>query len=212
MGTVTVAQVITRCQNVLSDAGATRWPDAELIDWINDAQRAIATVQPEASSRVANVPLVAGTKQTLPVGAIALIGINRNMGVSGTAPGEAPRRTTAQLLDLHRPTWHTDTATLVVKNWMYDLRTPRVFYVYPPMSGATNVEAEYAIPPAAVTVVGDAISLDDFYVPVIVDYVLSRAFSKDIEIAGMAARASAHYNAFKDALAGTRAGEQAVSA
>ena len=208
MGTVTVNQIIIRCLNVLGDTSGVRWASPELTDWVNDAQRQIAVTQPEASSKIANLTLVAGTKQTLPVGSIMLVRLNRNMGSSGTVPGEAPRRVSMAMMDMHRPTWNADTATLVVKNWMYDTRTPRVYYVYPPMSGATTLEAEYSVIPAVVASGTDTIALDDFYVNPIIDYVLWRAFSKDIEIPGMKSKAEAHRAAFDQSLDMTKAGEE----
>ena len=163
---------------------------------------------PEAVLVALDVPIVAGTKQTLPVGSIMLVRLNRNMGSSGAVPGEAPRRVSMAMMDLHRPTWNADTPTLVVKNWMYDTRTPRVYYVYPPMSGATTLEAEYSVIPAVVASGTDTIALDDFYVNPIIDYVLWRAFSKDIEIPGMKSKAEAHRAAFDQSLDMTKAGEE----
>ena len=207
MGTVTCTQVITRCAYVLVDETNVRWTVTEMIGWINDACREIVVAQPEANAKIANVPLVAGTKQVLPAGAIALGRLTRNMGVGGATPGEAPRQTTQMLMDLFRPAWHADTATLVVKNFMKDTRTPRIFYVWPPMSGATNVEAEYSAIPTPVTAGADVIPLDDFYVNPIVDYVLYRAFSKDVELAGMASKADQHRAAFEQTLGLTKQGE-----
>jgi hypothetical protein len=198
--TILVSEIITRAQDLLSDTSAVRWTSAELIRYINDAQREIATVHPESSSVVANVTLVAGTKQALPAGSIALGRINRNMGVGGATPSTAPRPTSRQLMDAHKPGWHSDTATLVVKHWMVDQRTPRIFYVYPPMSGATIVECEYSVIPTPVAAAGDAITLPDFYLNAILEFVLYRAFSKDIEIPGMVAMANKHYEAFAQAL------------
>ena len=201
MGTVTVAQITTRCWNVLNDAGATRWLQPEMTDWINDAMREIVNVDPDANSKLANVTLAAGTKQVLPAGAIALGKLVRNMGVGGATPGEAPRPVAIKLMDLHRPTWHADTATLVVKNYMPDPRTPRNFYVWPPMSGATVVECEYSTLPTPVVNPSDSITLDDFYVNAIVDYVLYRAFSKDIELLNSKTKAATHKAAFDQSMA-----------
>ena len=210
MGTQLVSDVISRAQDVLVDTGAVRWTSAELIRWVNDAQREIATVQPHANAKIANVTLVAGTKQALPAGAITLIRVTRNMGVGGAASAEAPRLVMQTTMDLHRPAWHADTATLLVKNYMHDPRLPRQFYVYPAMSGATVVECEYAVIPAAVAATTDPITLDDFYLNAIVDFVLYRAFSKDLEIPGNASKAAMHMAAFAASLAGEDAGEKSA--
>ena len=208
MGTITVNQISTRAWNVLNDPAATRWPLAEFIDWTNDASREIALAQPESSTVIANLALVAGTKQTLPARSIMLARLIRNMGVSGTAPGEAPRQASMETMDLHAPTWHADTASLAVKNWFKDARTPRIYYVWPPMASVTFVEAEYSTTPVLLTAGTDTINLDDIYVNPIVDYVLWRAFSKDIEIPGMKSKADKHRSAFDAALSLTKAGEE----
>ena len=206
MGTLLVSDVIARAQNVLNDVNV-RWPTAELIAWINDAQREIATVQPESTAKTANVVMTLGTKQTLPAGAIALIRLTRNMGVGGTTPGEAPRPASMLLMDLFRPLWHTDTATVVVKNYMPEKASPRNFYVWPPMSAATYVEAVYSIIPTPVAATTDTITLDDFYLIPITDHVLSRCFSKDAENQNMMQRAAAHRTAFENALGMTAKAE-----
>ena len=175
-----------------------------MLEWLNAGQREIAALAPDASAKIANLTLAAGTKQTLPSDLITLLKVVRNMGVGGATAGEVPRRTTAELLDLQRPTWHADTATLVVKNWVYDPRLPGFMYVYPPMSGATTVEIQYSAIPTDVADHNDPISLDDTYANPLLDYMLWRAFSKDVEIPGMYNNAASHRAAFERTLGVTR--------
>lgn len=207
MGTLLVSDVIARAQDVLLDTAAVRWTSAELVRWVNDAQREIATQHPHSAAKIGNVNLVAGTKQALPAGAIALIRVVRNMGVGGATPAEAPRRVSQETMDLHHPNWNLDTTTLVVKNWMHDSSVPRIFSVWPPMTSATIVECEYSAIPTPVAAPSDAITLDDFYLNSMVDYVLYRAFSKDIETPGNPAKADKHKAAFDAGLGGADAGE-----
>jgi hypothetical protein len=209
MGTLLVSDVISRAQDVLLDTSAVRWTSAELIRWVNDAQREIATINPASAAKIANVTLVAGTKQALPAGAIALIDVIRNMGVGGATPAEAPRRVAMEVMDLHKPSWHADTSTLVVKNWMHDPTTPRTFYVWPPMTSATALECKYSAIPVAVANTGDAITLDDFYLNAIVDYVLYRAFAKDLEVPGNAGKSAKHKAAFDAVMTEADATEKA---
>ena len=194
--TILASVVIGEAGNILNDAGAVRWTSSELLGYLNDGAREIATTLIEANSKIVNLQLAAGTKQTLPADTIALIDVKRNMGASGAVPGEAPRRTTQHSLDSVNPNWHNDAPTLVVKNWIYDLQVRGVFYVYPPMSGATYVEIAYGALPAAIASVSSAISIDDIYYNNLLDYVLYRAFAKDAAISGMQARSDAHWAAF----------------
>jgi hypothetical protein len=55
MGTLTGANVISRVQDTLQDTTSVRWSEAELLRYINDAQREIVNLRPEASAIHANV-------------------------------------------------------------------------------------------------------------------------------------------------------------
>jgi uncharacterized protein DUF6682 len=206
-----VSDILTRAGLVLNDPSNVRWAQAELIAWINDGMRDIATFQPEATAKIANVTLAAGTKQVLPTGAIKLIRVIRNMGVGGATPAEAPRPIDQKLLNLHKPTWQADTPTLLVKNYMRDDTTPRIFYVWPPMSGATTVECEYSVIPATVAAGTDSLTIDDFYANPLLDYVLWRAFSKDVEVPSAKPKADAHRASYERAINLTAVGEAQVA-
>ncbi len=184
----TAQQVIDLAQIVLVDATAAHWPETELLEWVNAGVRAVVAVRADASNVTDDLTLVAGTKQTLPAGARALLDITRNTG------GRAVRQTKMALLDAQRPTWHTDTAG-PTRNYCYDPRTPRIFYVYPPAVADAQVEAKYDAVPVAVTA-GQNLPIGDEYVNVVLDYVLYRAFSKDAEVAGTGALADRHKQAF----------------
>ena len=198
MGTILASALVTQAGTIAQDAGGTRWSSAEWLDWLNAGVREIATFT-DACVTVGNLALAAGTKQALPAQGLFLQDIIRNMGVDGATPGEAVRSTTRLQLDSYNPAWQTDTATLVVKNYVSDPKAPRVFYVYPPLSGATVVEAQYALLPAAVAL-GQAIPVEDRYANPLLDYMLYRGFSKDAEVEGMAARAVAHRAAMENSL------------
>lgn len=203
MGTILASALIAQAHTIQEDAAATRWPDAEHLDWLNAGSREIAILALDANTVIGNLSLVAGTKQSLPTGALSLKRLVRNMGVGGATPGLAINPATHRELDAVLPNWHAATATLVVKNYVYDPMEPLTFYVYPPMSGATVVEAAYPALPSTVGSVGTAISLSDRYANALLDYMLYRGFLKDSDIAGMAGRAAFHRQAFDTALGRT---------
>lgn len=200
MGTILASVLTARAQKILLDTGATRWAEAELFDWLNAGQAEIAIIAPDAVMTVGNIALVAGTKQSLPTGGFFLQRVIRNMGVGGTTAGDAVRLVPHQLLDMQRPGWHSDTSTLVVKNYTYDQAKPETFYVYPPQTSANYVEAEYALMPTNVSAVSNAINIPDRYAGPLLDYILYRAFSKDIELPGSESRALAHRAAMENSL------------
>lgn len=200
MPTITAQAILNKAAIVLQDTTNIRWPTTELLGWLNDALREIASMRPDISNKTTSMALVAGTRQTIPADGAALLAVRRNMGSGGATPGDAVRKVPMDLLDSQRPGWHYETATAVVKHYVYDPRTPRIFYVYPPSLGTTQVEIVYDAPPAALAAVGDTITVDDEYANTLLEYVLFRAYSKDHEDIGNATRAAAHRQMFDSML------------
>lgn len=199
MGTITAQQIVSKAQIVLQDTTSVRWPTNELLGWLCDAQRAICAVMPELNAVTGTLTLVLGTKQGLPAGGVALLKVTRNMGVGGGTVGLALRKIPQELLDSQVPDWHTQTAATSLRHYVYDLRAPRVFYVYPPSVAGNTVEALYTAAPADI-VLTSVITLDDIYANMMMDYVLYRAYSKDLELAGNDSRAKDAMQAFIGAL------------
>jgi len=212
MATVTVASVISKVQTILQDATGIRWPDAELLGWVNDGQREIVLYKPNAFVKNTAVKLTTGTKQTLPADGVQLIDVVRNMGVSGGTPGRAIRITMREILDSQVPNWHAATADVEVKHYMYTVLDPKTFYVYPPQPAVDQnyVELIYGAAPTD-CVVGGTITLDDIYQTILLDYCLYRAYSKDTEFAADQNRATAHQNAYIAALTGKAKVEAGVN-
>src|SRR6056300_1306491 len=105
MGTLTGANLINRIQDTLQDTTSVRWPEAELLRYINDAQREIVNFRPEASSTHANVQLVTGTEQSLPSDGLRLIKVVRNMSsvASDATGGRAIRIVNVDILNTQEP-------------------------------------------------------------------------------------------------------------
>ncbi len=203
MSTITVASIISKVQTILQDTTGIRWPEAELLGWINDGQREIVLYKPNAFVKNSSVKLVTGTKQSIPDDGVQLIDVVRNMGTTGTAAGSAIRITMREILDSQVPNWHSLTASSVVKHYMYNPLDPRNYYVYPPQPAVNQgyVEVIYAAAPTDATL-NSVITLDDIYQTVLTDYALYRAYSKDTEFAADQNRAAAHQTAYVTALTG----------
>lgn len=203
-GTLTGANILARIKDILQDTTSVRWPEAELLRYINDAQREIVNYRPESSATTANVQLVAGTKQSLPSGGLRLIKVTRNMSdTSGGATGKrAIRIVNVDILNTQEPDWNDPTVSgdaahgTVVKHYIFDEDDPKNFYVYPGVSGNAYVEVVYSDSPTDLGNTSATISVDDIYANAIMDYVLFRAYQKDSEYAGNAQRANQHYQLF----------------
>lgn len=203
-GTLTGANLLSRVKDILQDTTSVRWPEAELLRYINDAQREIVNYRPESSATTSNVQLVTGTKQTLPSGGLRLIKVTRNMSdASGGASGKrAIRIVNVDILNTQEPDWNDPTVSgdaahgTVVKHYIFDEDDPRNFYVYPGVAGNAYVEIVFSNSPTDLANTSATISVDDIYANAIMDYVLFRAYQKDSEYAGNAQRANQHYQLF----------------
>jgi hypothetical protein len=207
--TVSVQSVIDRVQAILQDTTGIRWPVvSELVLFINDAQREIALLKPDASAVNTTVTLTAGTKQDIPTAGNRLLRVVRNMSAASGGTGKrAVRLVSRDILDSQTPDWHDPSVsgdaahTNIVKHYVYDEQNPRNFYVYPGVSGSSHVEIVYSANPATVTQSGD-LSIPDIFANAVADYTLFRAYTKDAEYAGNNQRASTHYNLFINSVTG----------
>lgn len=195
------SDITIRTNDILQDPNNTRWPLAEQYRWISDAQRAVVNAIPGASATNVAVQLIPGTKQALPAGGIRLIAPVRNMGTTGLTPGRAIRMEKRSTLDVNMPDWHSAPAETAVKVIAFDEDNPRNYYTYPPVHATTQVWVEiiYSGSPAEITAAGSQLTVDDIYLPTIVDYVIYRAHSKETDYA-VKGVAQVHGAAFASAL------------
>jgi hypothetical protein len=210
MATITVASILTKVSTILQDPSNIRWTTDELILWLNDAQRELVLYKPNAYVTTGAVQCVAGTKQSIPAAAVSLIDIVRNMGTNGTTPGNAVRTVSREILDAQVPNWHSSTASATTKHFVYNVLSPRTYYVYPPQPASSQgyLELVYvALPTDAVS--GGVITLDDIYVTPIISYILFRAYSKDAEYANNATLAATYYQQFQGLVQGKATAEAA---
>jgi len=206
----TVQSIIDRVQTTLQDTTGIRWPvENELVLWVNDAQREVALLKPDASAQNETVTLVAGTKQSIPNSGNRLLRVVRNMSAATGGNGlRAIRIVDREVLDSMSPDWHDPSVTYdaahgtSVKHYIYDDQNPRNFYVYPGIVGSNaHVEIIYSANPTGVTKT-DVISIPDIYANCLMNYVLYMCYMKDSEHAGSQQRAQSHFNLFQTSVTG----------
>ena len=203
-GTITGANLLLRIEDTLQDTTNVRWSEAELLRYINDAQREIVNLRPDASADHANVQLSTGTEQAIPDVGLRLIKVVRNMSAAGgSATGKRTIRIVdREILDTLEPDWHDPAVTgdaahtTVVKHYAFDEDDPRKYYVYPGVSGNAYVEIVFSRTPTDLANTSATLYIYDIYANAVIDYGLYRAYMKDAEFAGNQQRASAHYNLF----------------
>lgn len=208
---VTVQSVIDRVQKTLQDTTGVRWPVVdELVLWVNDAQREIALLKPDASAKNVTVTLAVGTKQDIPSDGNRLLRVVRNMSAASSGVGKrAVRIVSREVLDAQTPDWHDPLVTgdaahvAVVKHYIYDEQNPRNFYVYPGVAAAASsfVEIIYSANPVTVAQNGN-LDIPDIFANAVMNYVLYMAYMKDADYAGNQQRASSHFQLFMASITG----------
>jgi|TARA_R110002033_G_scaffold16434_2_gene45564 hypothetical protein len=201
MATTKILDILDRASIILQDNTNVRFPNEELLKFFNDAQREVVLHRPDAKMVNTTLDLATGSKQTLPVSALRLIDVVRNVG--GRAVTQVDRR----ILDETLPNWHETTAgTNKIEHYIYDPADPKNFYVFPKgTSGTDSLEVIFSASTSEIAISDfssdtTVISIDDVYANCLLDYVLYRSYQKDSEFAGNAQRAMMHYQSFANAL------------
>lgn len=206
MGTIIAQSIVDKAEATLFDDANVRWAETELLGHLNDGQRELAALKPDAYSVNAVLQLVAGTRQALPAGGTQLFKVVRNMGLDGATPGRVITPISMETLDRMRPDWHTETANEQAQHYMADPRDTSIFYVYPPQPVApAQVEAVYASTPADVAI-GAAIAVDDIYATALYYFIMARAHSKETPGADQG-KAAGYYSLFLGVLGQKSQGE-----
>ncbi|WP_299202573.1 DUF6682 family protein [uncultured Amphritea sp.] len=203
MALMTVADVIGSVKAILKETGAegVRWSNDELLKWLNESYAAIVAIKPDAGAKNEAIVLDTGTKQRIPASGLRLLDVVRNVAGSMTPVIQTSR----EQIDIAVPSWHTDTPSATIDNYIFLDDDPTGFYVYPPADTGAEIEIIYAAVPDKHDSIyeaakSDVIKVDDSYQPIMTDYILYRAFSKDADIQGSAGRANMHLQAFNSAL------------
>lgn len=167
--TLLVKNVLWRVSVLLQDTVPQfqRWPEIELVNWLNDAQDAIAKYLPSECSLLGALKLQPGTLQTIDTvaavdfkpasGAAPAVAINgnrfvapfRNMGADGVTAGRAVRMVDRDILDGQDPDWHTRTGARI-ESVMFDETTPRAFWVTPGVTGTVWMQIAFLAQPTRI--------------------------------------------------------------
>lgn len=188
-------------QDYLTDSAGNRWPASRLVQVLNDMQRVIVAVRPDAGAASTTLTLLAGAAQVLPATAMALIELRH----LGAAAKTAIRQCQAEDLDAVEPGWRAATQSATIVHYLYDPRHPRRFDVYPPAIVGTTLEGLVAAYPTDVgatsgdgksyTTVSGNISLPDEFKAALQHLVAYGAYLHDAEYASNAALAKVHLDA-----------------
>ncbi len=204
--------LLRRAAWTLADEGHERWSQEMLLAFLSDAQRQVALRRPDATARRAVMDLAPGSVQEIPAGGLRLMDVVRAVTMDGVS-GRAVRLVDRSALDACEPGWHTAVESedgelpaeeLLPDQYVHDERTPRLFYVFPPVQSEAgaggSLEIVYSADPAELTGPDSPLAVDAVYAGPLLDYALHRAFALDTESETSRARSEAHLRAFVQAM------------
>lgn len=192
---MTPQQVITAARVLINDDNALmpeRFSDSELLGFVNQALKRACVVRPDlfiVSEEI--TPTAEETQQELDASVTRILELHRV--VDGGALGEVDKET----MDRSAPDWPLAASGTPV-NWMRHARNPRKYFLYPPPTTGTAIEAEYIKVPDDYEL-SDTIGLPDSYKTALIDCVVFLAEVVDNENVETQ-RAKNFYESFMQAL------------
>jgi hypothetical protein len=203
MPSTTSNELLVAVNNSLNDPGYIKWPKQELLDHLNDAQKAIVIRRPDAFTvDIDDFKCVAGTKQTIPAEGLRLIDVPKNE-TGKPIKGPFDR----EILDDNIPNWHSFNTSTVAEVYIYDERNPKTFYLHPGVAEDTLISLVYSKSPEIITLAENdsaetpsTIVVDDAYKNAIYEFILYRCYAKDAEYAADPNKSSMHFTAFRSEL------------
>lgn len=207
----TASERISTAATLLGDPDGERWSQSFLLAALNDGQRDIVGLRPDAMTDSTVVQLAGGVVQSLPAGAPILIGITRNMGVDGQTPGQIITLGDLARFERANPLWMTDDPEPEVRIWFYDKKRPRQFLVYPPQpaTGQGYVELVHPVMPADIAA-DDFLTIPDSFAEALLFFVMSRALMVEGEKTFNGQKAADYRRAYVSMLSAGDAAETAT--
>lgn len=207
----TVMRLVAGALQDLEPGTVPRWSwesasdGVSLLDFLNNAVRAVAMQRPDAFLVTEPILLEPGMRQLLPGRkhrasrqAATLVNVIRNL-CNGEKPGAAIHHADVSVL----LAWADPQKTArEVETFAYDrIGNPAVYYVYPavPENYDVWVEASYSAKPCEITSSEQCIGIDDAYAPALQHHMLAAILSGDNESAN-GAKAAYHMQMYSSVL------------
>jgi len=173
-----VSDILTRSRDILQDADADYWSEAELPRWLSDGRLEAYKLRPDLYEVTEVATLAEGFRQELPNKSRRLLSVTRNV----SAPKQrAITVIQADVLARIRPQWRSAKPAAEILHYMYSELDPGHYDVYPPARADVQIEISYAKLPAAVSNPDTELSEEGEYATALIDYVLYRAFLKEAD-------------------------------
>lgn len=207
MTNTSIRYIVSQVQRRIVDEDAIRWTLEDLMDYLNSAVKSTILMRPDANALSLEVLCVEGAKQETPEGINLLFNVVRNVGGNAIL-GPYPLST----LDNYNPNWINEEPKDATDTYLYDERSPRVFYLYPPVKSGTKVEIIGSFIPEPLSKInydsGDYMPLPPVFDNAVIEYMVYLAFSQDNEFAANANKANLSLAAFHTLLGNKNQSDQ----
>lgn len=192
-----ISDIFTLMSIPLNDVDGVTYPDADRMQSLNAALRAVASVRPDAVSDLSVMTLEPGALQTFPDECEQFLDLCYKM-VDGIF--DYPLRLVNRKdLDANNDAWCGCTGD--VEELAVDDRFPRNFWVSPaPADNSQQVMIGIACRAPLVTTNTDSWPLREKFIQPCIEYALYWLFSRDSTVVANAQRAANHLNGFSSLL------------
>lgn len=197
------SSVLTAVNYELADPGYVRWPEAELLVYLNGAVAQLASLKPSLFHSYVQITLAPGPVQSVPPEYAHLIDVVYNINPDGTPGVPVNQGSFTAARALGRPSCSaTYDGRYVVRSYTVHPESDSFFFVDPavPPTPQSSVMALVQLAPRPVTAITDSVVMAntaaEIYQEALKDWVLYRAFGKDVESSDSFNRSQAHYKAF----------------
>lgn len=169
-------------QTQLNDPEGVTWTDSVLIVALNEALCMLALVRPDATAKTAVLEVVKGARQSLPNDGLRLLSVICNIDTVTNEQAQVIRLVQKEDMDSANYTWLTAKGT-IVREYVYDARNPKQFFIYPNVPIGSKIEIEYSATPSLVSSMSASddidIDIDAIYAQPIQELILYKLLSGD---------------------------------
>ena len=196
---------ITTVSDELNDPSFVTWSEADLIRYLNSAQRQLILVRPDSNSSTENVLLTPGeSKHSLNAGSLRLLEVESNMGSDGLIRGRSLRMVDSESLKtFDRDSQKASKGKTVIREIFYNDKAPTIFRTEPAAHATTPVYLELTVSKVPVDIVdpdADSIDVPDIYEQPLRQYMLHLAFAVEVESQASMTKSRAYLQDFYNSL------------
>lgn len=196
----------------LNDLDAVRWPEAEILDAINDGQVIIMESMPDMFEHHADAPVIAGTRQDVPEDCYLLFDVESFTDTTQPRNNGTLTKIDRTIMDRQRPGWLGMRTEKTPEHWIQGDEQRKHFYIVPPVEPAgKTVRLRYARYPVKVNTTEDALSVPDEQINAMYYFVMMRLLEKDEKFSG-SPQAERFAGLFSATLAGRQEAEEKSNA